>query len=464
MTETKDRLPINIYQHLREDVIDTGLCTHCGTCAGLSNSSIAMVRGERGPLPIPQRDAPPELPELALHTCPGLGINYPELFHWLFESLPENWLIGVVRGMFLGYSLIPRIRRAGSSGGVITQSLLYLLNKNLIDGAIVLKHGEPEPWLSTPIIAQSVEQIEAAAQSVYVPIPTNTILAEIDSFSGRLAYVGLPDQVAAIRRLQYLGHSGARKIEYIIGPYVGTLMYLESIRSYLRSHNEMTMDGVKELRYREGEWPGYLQIKLKNGSILREKKFYYNYLIPFYLSASSLLSVDFTNELTDISVGDAWNPQLEKKGEGFSVILARTQQGLQLINNMKDDGLLALTDTSPETVLAMHGHMLDFKKRGTFIRLKWLQRFGRPIPEFGYAPMDIPIRRRFVEVFISGMIVIGHTRCARFIVEHLPLRIIGPIFGGLRRAWKRISKPTKRSGLLSMKYQICPSEGNQDND
>jgi coenzyme F420 hydrogenase subunit beta len=452
MTNIPDHIPANVYQRLLSDVVAHGLCTHCGTCAGLSNGTVTMVRGERGPLPVSH--GLPELSEIAYQACPGLGINYPELNRWLFECLPENWLIGTVQGMFQAYSLNSMIRRGGSSGGVITQCLLYLLDNDLIDGAVVLRHGTPETWLSEPIIAESREEIQEAAQSVYIPIPVNTILAEIESYHGRLAYVGLPDQVAAIRRLQHLGHSAAQKIEYIIGPYVGTIMYLDSIRSYLRSNNRKTLDDVAELRYREGEWPGFLQIVLRNGEVLREKKFYYNYLIPFYLTMSTLLSVDFTNELTDISVGDAWNPQLEERGEGFSVVLARSDRGLRLLHDMEDKELIALDALSLDSVLAMHGHMLDFKKRGTFIRMIWRKQFGRAVPDFGYTPAVLAVSRRFVEIIISGVILVGHTRFARFFAERIPVKVIGPLFNVIRKTWKRISKPTKRSGLRAMTFHV----------
>ncbi len=421
-----------------------------------------MLRGSQGPLPVSQwNHDSSSLTELAYKACPGLGINYPQLFRWFFDDLPQNWLVGVYRQIFLGHSSVPRIRRAGSSGGVITHTLLYLLENDLIDAAVVLQHGCPEAWLSTPMIARTAKQIEAAAQSVYVPVPVNTILAEIDSFDGRLAYVGLPDQVAAIRELQRLGHVGAKKIEYVLGPYVGTIMYLDSIRSYLRSKSGKELEDIAELRYREGEWPGHLQAKLTSGEILREKKFYYNYLIPFYLTTSTLLSVDFTNELTDISVGDAWNPQLEERGEGFSVVLARTERGSRVLKEMKDTGLLELEELSLDSALAMHGHMLDFKKRGTFIRMDWRRRFGRAVPQYGYAPEDIPIVRRIVELFISGILLIGHSRLARYLVERLPLKVIGPLFDVLRKTWKRISKPTKRSGLRTMRFRIdSPTQSN----
>jgi coenzyme F420 hydrogenase subunit beta len=121
---------------------------------------------------------------------------------------------------------------------------------------------------------------------------------------------------------------------------------------------------------------------------------------------------------------------------------------------MKGKGLLAVDELPLDSVLAMHGHMLDFKKRGTFIRMIWRQQFGQAVPDYGYAPDQIPISRRFVEIIISGIILLGHTRLARFFAENIPVKVIGPIFNVVRKTWKRISKPTKRSGLRTMTFQV----------
>ena len=168
----------------------------------------------------------------------------------------------------------------------------------------------PRPWEASPVIATSVEDIRACSQSVYTPVPVNEILPQMEKFGGRLAYVGQPDHVASLRRLQQLGHPGTARVDWVLGPYVGMGIYLGAIESYLRSNGVRGLDEVKHLRYREGEWPGYLQVVTRSGTVLRAAKFYYNYLIPFYVTRTTLLSVDFTNELADISVGDAWTSQV----------------------------------------------------------------------------------------------------------------------------------------------------------
>jgi len=413
-----------------------------------------MRETSSGPLPAPIPGIPVRLDPLAYEACPGKGIPYPAAYRDLFGTYPENWLMGHCRWVFVGYSRVPEIRRRGASGGVITQALVTLLETGQIDGAVVVRQGRPKPWQARPIIARSVDEIVAASQSVYVPVPVNTILADMERFDGRLAYVGLPDQVASLRQLQRLGHPGALKVNTVLGPYVGTSVYFGAVESYLRSNGVDDVEEVAELKYREGEWPGYLQIRTRSGEVFRAKKFYYNYLIPFYVTRSSLLAVDFTNELTDISVGDAWHPRYEGQGGGFSVVVARSERGEELLASMQQEGVLAVEEIGLEEASSMHAHMLDFKKRGAFIRLEWRKAMGKRVPEVGYRPVSIPLSRKLVELAIVSLFGVCRTRLLRRAVEFVPLGLVGPVFEALRRAWKRISKPVKRRGLVEVPFEV----------
>lgn len=442
------------FLRIQSEVIDAGLCTHCGTCVGLSDGTLQMRSGPSGPLPVPVPGAQVRLDPAAYEACPGKGINYPAAYEDVFGAHPRNWLVGPYRRVFVGHSRVPEIRRRGASGGVITQTLVRLLQVGLIDGAVVLRQGWPRPWQAGPIIAQSVDEIIAASQSVYVPTPVNTILAAMEAFRGRLAYVGLPDQVASLRLLQKLGHRGALNVDYVLGPYVGTSIYFGAVESYLRSNRIDDLDEIAELRYREGEWPGYLQIRTRSGMVLKARKFYYNYLIPFYVTRSSLLAVDFTNELTDISVGDAWHPRYEKRGGGFSVVIARSEKGEGLLRAMQQEGLLVLEEITLEDALSMHAHMFDFKKRGTFIRLAWRQVRGKRVPDYGYRPVSIPLSRKLVELVIVLIFGICRTRFSRRMVEWIPLGIIGRLFELLRGVWKQVSRPVKRKGLEDIHFEV----------
>lgn len=451
-----------VYRRLVDEVIRPGLCTHCGLCVGLSAGTLTMQETVEGPQPAPVGDGPIHLPPAAYLACPGKGLAYPDLNRFVFGAEPDNWLIGHHRGIGIGHATDAAVRRNGASGGVITQTLLYLLETGAIDGAVVLRQGWPRPWQATPIIATTADEIRAAAQSVYAPIPVLTVLDALARFPGKVALVGLPDQVAAVRRLQALGEPVAQKIAYLLGPYTGTNLYGEAIASYLRAQGIHDMNQVAALRYREGEWPGNLYIRLHDGREFRAAKFYYNYLIPFYITRATLYAVDFTNELTDISVGDAWHPRYESQGGGHSVVVARTEAGQRVVDAMSAAGMIRLTPTTRAETLAMHGHMLDFKKRGAFIRMQWRAWLGAPVPDYGYRPASIPLGRYGVELIISTLFAVGRMAWARRVVEQIPLKILGPLFNTLRLRWKALSRPTKRRGLADVRF-VTTSTAPSDN-
>lgn len=434
------------WEKLKTEVIDAGLETGCGTAVGVSEGSL-QYKEINGVLTVVKNNNK-SVPKASYEACPGRYCNYPELNTFTFNKQPENMLSGVVQKAYIGHATDESIRRNGASGGAITRTLIHLLESGKITGAVCLQMGVDVPWRAKPVVARTKEEILACAQSIYSATPTNVILEELINEEGPLAYVGLPDQVAGIRKLQISNHPSVQNIKYVLGPYMGTQMKFEAIRSFLRSHGVKSETEITELKYRAGEWPGYLQIKLKDGRTLKAEKFYYNYLIPFFITSGSLQLCDFTNELTDISVGDAWSPKYENMRGGHSVILARSPQAVELLESMQQANVLSLEEISLDEALDMHGHMLDFKKRGSFIRNNWKS----VQPDYGYKPESIPASRVTVEWVLRALFGIGQMPIARWTVEHLPLRIVGPCFNVLRKSWKNASKPTKRKGLKKMKF------------
>ena len=446
------------WEKLQSDVVRSNLCTHCGTCVGLNDDKLEMIDSEHGP--IPKQKTQGILDPITYFACPGKGVPYPAIYDFLHGTEKHNFLSGKVVNSWIGYSTDNKIRLNSASGGVITSTLLYLLNKRLIDGAIVVLSGTPNPEDAVPIIATTEKEIISSAQSVYLPVPVNKILGKSKNIKGKLAFVGLPDQVASIRMLQMEKHPSVSNIEYILGPYTGTNMYKGAIRSFLRGRGVKDSAKISSLKWRAGEWPGYLEIILEDGRIFKAEKFYYNYLTPFFITKSTLLGCDFTNELTDISVGDAWSPVYEKQGKGFSVILSRTKKGDRILKEMYEVKEIELKEIELNDALTMHGHMLDFKKRGSFIRIKMRKMLGKKVPYYGYKPKDITFSRKLVELIVSFIFDTASSKISRKISELIPLKVLGPAFNYLRINWKRASKLTKRKGLLESEFIIDENELN----
>jgi coenzyme F420 hydrogenase subunit beta len=445
-----------VAERLDRRVVRRGICVGCGACVALDPSGASrMERTASGPLP---RYAPrAELPELAWEACPGKGVDYPRLYRDHYGALPDSWLVGPIVATRTGYAADPAIRAVGASGGVTTAVLIHLLESGRVDGAIVVRQGVPAPREASAVVATSRTEIIAAAQSVYIPVSVLDVLPRLKP-GKRYAATLVPEQTAALRRLQASGHERAKQIEYVLGPYTGTALYPAAIDTFLRAHGVKKDDAVTSLEWRAGEWPGYLQIKTASGVVLRSKKVYYNFLIPFFVTRTSLQSMDFANEFTDLSVGDAWSPKFEAEGGGHSIVVTRSAKMEAVIAEMAAAGKLTLEREDDLKATEMHGHMIDFKKRGGFVRNRRRRRWGRAAPDYGLRPAKIPFSRRMVETAISTIFAIGRTGFARWMLSKIPERIIGPVFNKTRLAWKNLSKPTKRKGLADFQMDVVEPE------
>lgn len=429
-------------------VINGGLCNRCGTCVGLSGGKIVFGNKEERYLPQIKETPDTKTLNTILQACSGRAFDFPANRKRMFgEDTPSHTYTGAYREISIGFCTDPAIRLNAASGGIITSMLVYLLRKGEIDGAVVLGMSKDKPWLTEPFIATTEAEILESAQSKYIISSVNEILPEIGKFTGKLAYVGLPGQVQSIRALQRMDHPWVRNIKYVFGPFYGNTLHFSSVRSFMRSYGEKDYTRIEKLYFRHGEWPGNMRVELKGGRVLQLKKFHANYLIPFHIVKNSLICTDLTNEFTDVSGGDAWAPVYEERGKGFSMIIARSEQGQNLLKAMQQDGFLELNLISLEESITMHSHGYDLKKRGAFIRMRFMKMIGRPVPDYGYEIKGFGFSRYLMEAIIDLMFLVLATAPARWLVEQFSPAFIGKMFERSRNIWKKSTKNIKRQDL-----------------
>jgi coenzyme F420 hydrogenase subunit beta len=312
-----------------------------------------------------------------------------------------------------------------------------------------------QPYRAVPQVLTDRGSVLRAAQSKYSISPVNTILHRLINLEGHYAYVGLPCQIHSLRKLQKARHPAARKIKYVIGLYCGNILHFDSVRSYLARNGVRDLDQVTSLKYRAGEWPGKMEIKLQNGRIFSIKKFYANYLIPFYIMRRCLLCTDLTNEFADLSVGDGWAPVYEERGKGWSVILGRTPQGTSLLREMESKKHIELFPISEDAAINMHSHGLDLKKTGAFLRIKFRQWQKSPVPSFGYTLESASFFRQLEELAQVLVFWICSWKFSRWLVNLIPLGIIGGLFQLLRTLWMRNThSKDHKSGIASARFRL----------
>jgi coenzyme F420 hydrogenase subunit beta len=439
-----------VWLKIREEILRPGLSMHSGTRVGLSGGTLRLADPDGACLCEPTGTGP--VPEICYQASPEVRPSYPEMNAFVFGSpKPRSPLLGHYKRIAIAHATDEAVRRNGASGGILTCVLLHLLETGRIKGAVVLTMDPEHPWRAKPIVARTKEEILASAQSKYVVSPVNTILGELEREEGPLAYVGLPHQVFAIRRLQRLKHPSVRAIRYVFGPFFGNELHGSAVDSFLRKFGAKKED-VRSLAFRAGEWPGHMEVRLKNGRVLTLPKFHANYLIPFHITRNSLLSHDLTNELTDLSGGDAWAPVYEERGKGFSLLLARTEEGDALIREMEERKLLTLKDSTEDKAIVMQSHGLDFKKRGSQLRIARLERRGHRVPLYGLDPIPVHASRRVFESILGFLFWISSRRTARWIADHAPDAIVAPLFLHARTLWKKGTRNVKRAGLRPLPF------------
>lgn len=440
----------NLVKKIFTEVINPGNCFHCGLCAGLTKNLFKMTDTNKGPIPKlirkPHKNDISDLKKVVL-ACPGRGVPYNHLSKKLITS-KKSKIIGNHNSLYIASSNSKLIRQNASSGGLVRSLLIELIKSKKVDYVCILDEKKNQLLNFDLLITKTVDKILNSSQSIYQTTPLLHKLNKLKK-NKKYVFVGLPEHIASIRILKVKYPKEFNHIKFLISIYAGTNMYPGAVEFYLKGNGINNISDIKKINWRYGEWPGMLRIVTKN-KILSLKKFYYNYLIPFFISKNCLITPDFTGELSDISIGDAWSPSLESKGHGYSVAITRTKIFDKILMKLKIKNDLYLKKINLKNTVRMHAHMLEFKKVGSYLRIEKLKKKG-PVPLYDLEPQNISFLRKYIESSIGFIILVASNKSVKSIFSLINSRFLGFIFKFIRQIWKSITKPTKRKGLDNIK-------------
>ena len=114
------------YGLLTKEIIRTGLCTECGTCAAVC--------------PVLEWDHIAGQPKL-IGKCTGCGICYNQCPRTITDPIQ---LMGEFKTGYVANTNIPEVI-GGQDGGTVTSLLCYLFDEHLIDAAIVTMRDPNKP-------------------------------------------------------------------------------------------------------------------------------------------------------------------------------------------------------------------------------------------------------------------------------------------------------------------------------
>jgi coenzyme F420 hydrogenase subunit beta len=378
------------------DVLKAGLCVGCGICT-YSDAIGKTVFSKKYDHNIPLLTPDNRNDELALSLCPGKGYRIMERSCELFNSSKYDPDLGYVYNRYAAFSNDREILKNASSGGIMSQTAIFLLERRIVDRVLTTQFSFKEGVTTKCILAGTRAEILQSQGSKYCPVDISEAIREIKSNNYRVAVIGTPCQIAGIRNIQKIDEEFGRKIYITIGNFCGGIKKFGNI-NLIAKRKGIEPSEISYFRFRGNGQPGSMMISDKRGKSVELP--YPGYVgltgIPKHLRCH--LCVDATAELADMACGDAWLPRFLTDANPWSILLTRNRKADELVTIMKRLGLITTDSVSAEEIKKSQKENLTSKKVRQKSRYFLYKLLGYTIPEFdgGYHDNKINVRTEII--------------------------------------------------------------------
>jgi coenzyme F420 hydrogenase subunit beta len=365
-----------------QHVYDQGLCTQCGTCAGVCpTGSVALTWDVRVGYRL-SVDAQTCVDCGRCHdACPGPGLDFGPDAWWRERNAgaPCEDFLGPWRGLWYGWASNEVVRHEGASGGAATALLQAALETGAVDAVVAVRMSAANPLEAEGVICRSPEEVAACRGSKYDVVALNAVLATVLQEPGRYALVGLPCHVQGVRLAQRRSRRLRERVRFTLGIFCGLT---NEPRTTAVAARQAGLDPaeLRAVSYRGPGWPGVMRLEDRRGTVRwRDYPGYYDRQMAALTPPRCRLCPDALAELADVSVGDAWLERFEGS-EGVNDVIVRTPAGERLVGLAA--GSLVLEAASPEDMIASQRWTQRVKRDVCRGRL-WLRSLAdRPLPEY----------------------------------------------------------------------------------
>jgi len=368
--------------HKIKDVLDNGLCLGCGLC-GIDDSIEMKYSHKLGQyIPIlPENEK--TIDSNIFDICPGKGYEIKRMSRSLYNINNNSYSVelGYVNNQYVAHSVNEQVLNNASSGGIITQIILYLLEKKIVDKAVVTKfvYTKNGPRAKAIITDSTIEILESQG-SKYCPVDMSEVIKKLKYSKDKIVFVGTPCQIAGLRKIQKYYISFKKNIVLTISNFCGGIKNYNNV-NILARRNKIDYRSISYFRFRGGGQPGSM--------IMKDQKSEVSIEYPRYTGQTGIskhlrchLCVDATGELADISCGDAWISRYLKNKYPWSIIITRTQFASDIIKDMIKDNKIVSKDISKEEIIESQKQNITSKKYRQKARMKLYSFFGYSIPNF----------------------------------------------------------------------------------
>lgn len=356
-------------------------CTGCGLCQSVVGTK--MVRTDKGflePNEITEKDS-----EFMKNICMASGA------YWKSSSEFKVWGT-VVEQPFYAYSSDPIVRKKASSGGVVSEIAIYLLENHLVDGIIETRVSFNSVIKTQVVVNCSKEEILNCLGSRY------TISSPLSDVHGLLepgkkyAFIGKPCDVIAVRNWKNMNADINDRIPYLIS-FMCAGMPSRQAEEKLLSQLNTSENECDELVYRGNGWPGYTVARSKNEETGRMTYAdSWGKILGRDVATACRFCYDGIGEAADIACGDGWYVEDGKpdfnEHDGRNIVFVRTTTGKRITDAMLNSKAITCIPSEKPYEELIQIQNYQFTRRTTMReKLLALKISGRTIPNYSKTMM-----------------------------------------------------------------------------
>ena len=334
---------------LKRSVLDEGLCTGCGACAGLC------------PYQVIYHDRTVQLHQCDLENgkcysfCPRTATDFAALRELLFEQNDLTPEIGAVKGYYFSQATDPELRKIAQHGATVTALLELALAEGLIDSAIV--SSRDQEFMQNGAIVSDRGDLRKNARSKFTVSPTvaafNQLITEDE---GNIGVVATPCQALPLAKMKLVkeDNSGIDQLKLVIGLYCGWTLSAEKYTKLLLEKN-IHLESIVGMDIPAGK--NILEIFTNNGAKS----------IPFdevqnCIRGACLYCLDSTAEYADVSVGSARFAGKWEDVRHWNQLIVRTRKGRELVELAVKRGALEVREAPAERLKELKDAAIKKKK------------------------------------------------------------------------------------------------------
>jgi coenzyme F420 hydrogenase subunit beta len=368
--------------HNIQQIVKSELCIGCGLCT-INHTIRGVIYNVKNDCLVPENTDVAKNSS-ANQICPGKGYdikgNAKDLFAMEAEySLP----LGYVHSLWATHSVSKEVLANASSGGIITQLLLFLLEKKIVDYVSVTQFVCDKEGVHThTFLTNSKQEILKAQGSKYCPVCFDQLLEELHTCEGRVAVMATPCVIAGLRAIERIEPDYLKaNIKLHIANFCGGYKSFKNIKRLAEIH-KVDYCNLSDFRFRGEGQPGSLRFVEKSGKTASTPYPLYVGLNGYSKMLRCHLCPDATGELADIACGDAWIPRFQNSDSTWSMVICRNKYTSDIMKKMQQDGLIVTENVTPDEVERSQRLNLASKKTRQLARMKFYSRLGYAIPDF----------------------------------------------------------------------------------